>query len=169
MRITSQLSGTNSLLGSASLHILVNYYQPLIGALCVKGVSVKYLFIGLLLISSNIFATEKCPYDNDDKASLLSESLSIVNLPLGALELFNSGQPDEAKQLLINDLTSSIIAMDILLSHKGCTYPKNEVERTMALFKTLARMNEIYPVPEWEVDPKIQSIFQKAIRYEATP
>lgn len=31
-RLTSQLSGTaNSLLGSTSLHILANYYQPLIG------------------------------------------------------------------------------------------------------------------------------------------
>jgi hypothetical protein len=149
--------------------ILANNFLPLSAALCVKGCSVKYLYISVLLFSANMHAKEACPYTNDDKPSLLYENLSIVNLPFSALEYFNSGQPEEAKKLLINELSSSIIAIDMLLSHKECLYPKHEVGRAIKLLKGLALMNENYPIAGWEDNPEIQSVLQKYISYESIP
>ena len=149
--------------------ILTNYYLPLSEALCVKGRSVKYLYIGLLLFSTNILATEACPYSNDDKPSLLAENLLLVTLPFTALEYFNSGQPEEAKQLIINELSSSVVAIDMLLSHKGCSYPKHEVGRAMKLLKGLALMNENFPISDWGGNSEIQSILQKYTSYEIPP
>jgi hypothetical protein len=150
-------------------NILANSNFPLNAALCVKGRSVKYLYIGLLLFSCNILATETCPYSNDDKPSLLSENLSLITLPFTALEYFNSGQPEEAKQLIVNELSTSVIAIDMLLSHKDCSYPKHEIERAMKLLKGLALMNENAPIPDWEGNSEIQSILQKYVNYEIPP
>ena len=129
----------------------------------------KYLYIGFLFISFNTFATEDCPYSNDDKPSLLSENTKMVTLPYRVLQYLNSGQTQEAKQLLGNDISASIIALDILLSEKGCSYPEIEIEKAKELLKTLALMNDKYPVSDWEGNSKVQSILQNYLNYESAP
>jgi hypothetical protein len=126
---------------------------------------VKYLYIVLLLISADIVANESCPYKNDGSISILQKNIFEFHNPLNALDHFNSGKLDELRKVLIDDIGSSVVAMDTLLSHPDCNYPPREVLRARKLLKRVAIMIENYPIPEWEGD-EIMVVLEKAKKFD---
>lgn len=125
----------------------------------------KYLYILLFFISTNIVANELCPYKNDDSISILQSNIFEFYNPINALGHLNAGELEKLRKVLIDDLGSSVVAINTILSHPNCNFPQLEVVRAKKLLKRVAIMIDKYPVPEWEGD-EILIILEKAKRFD---
>ena len=125
----------------------------------------KYLVFSFLLFCSNSFAHDSCPHKREDSSSLLEDVILSFDGSFQPLMYLNNGDLESARQKLIKQVSANVYVMDLFISEPRCKFPEHEIMIAKKYLKMVAKMYEIYPVPEWE-NSEISLILEKAKNFE---
>ncbi|RZQ51207.1 hypothetical protein C1E23_20750, partial [Pseudoalteromonas phenolica] len=128
---------------------------------------VKYLVFSVLLFCSNSFADDSCPHKRNDSPSLLEDVILSFAETFQPLVYLNNGEIESARQELIKQVSANVYVMDLFISEPRCKFSEHEIIIAKKYLKMVAKMYEIYPVPEWE-NSEIALILEKTKSFENT-